>query len=146
MTKLNSCLNYQGNAEEALTFYKSVFGGEFATMMRFKDVADMPGKEKLSKEELNKMMHIALPIGDNMLMATDMLEGLGQQLKTGNSHTLSVHTDSREEADRVYKGLSKDGKAHMPMADMFWGDYWGMLTDKFGVNWMVNFSKRGSAQ
>ena len=141
MTKLNSYLNFQGNAEDAFNFYKSVFGGEFTTLMRFKEVAEFPGKEKLSEADLNKMMHIALPVGNNMLMATDMLESMGQQLKTGNSHTLSLHTDSKAEANRVYQALSQGGKPHMPMADMFWGDYWGMLTDKFGVNWMVNFSK-----
>jgi len=142
MTKLNCYLNFQDNAEEAFNFYKSVFGGEFATMMRFKEVAEFPGKEKLSEADLNKMMHISLPVGDNMLMATDMLESMGQKLKTGNDVTLSLHPDNRKEADRLYKELSADGKPHMPMADMFWGDYWGMLTDKFGVNWMVNYSKR----
>ena len=142
MTKLNCYLNFQDNAEQAFNFYKSVFGGEFAGIMRFKEVAEFPGKEKLSETDLNKIMHIALPIGDNMLMATDMLESQGQKLKTGNDVTLSVHPDSKEEADRLYNELSAGGKAHMPMADMFWGDYWGMLTDKFGVNWMVNFSTR----
>ena len=142
MTKLNCHLNFQDNAEDAFNFYKSVFGGEFAGIMRFKDVTDFPGKEKLNEEDLNKIMHIALPIGDNMLMATDMLESQGQKLKTGNDVTLSVHPDSKKEADRVYNELSAGGKAHMPMADMFWGDYWGMLTDKFGVNWMVNYSTR----
>ena len=142
MTKLNCYLNFQDNAEDAFNFYKSVFGGEFAGIMRFKDVTDFPGKEKLNEEDLNKIMYIALPIGDNMLMATDMLESQGQKLKTGNDVTLSVHPDSKKEADRVYNELSAGGKAHMPMADMFWGDYWGMLTDKFGVNWMVNYSTR----
>ena len=142
MTKLNCYLNFQDNAEQAFNFYKSVFGGEFAGIMRFKEVAEFPGKEKLNETDLNKIMHIALPIGDNMLMATDMLESQGQKLKTGNDVTLSVHPDSKKEADRVYNELSAGGKAHMPMADMFWGDYWGMLTDKFGVNWMVNYSTR----
>ena len=142
MTKLNCYLNFQDNAEQAFNFYKSVFGGEFTTAMRFKEVAEFPGKEKLSEADLNKMMHISLPIGDNMLMATDMLESQGQKLKTGNDVTLSVHPDSKKEADRLYNELSSGGKAHMPMADMFWGDYWGMLTDKFGVNWMVNYSTR----
>ena len=142
MTKLNCYLNFQDNAEQAFNFYKSVFGGEFTTAMRFKEVAEFPGKEKLSEADLNKMMHISLPVGDNMLMATDMLESMGQKLKTGNDVTLSLHPDNRKEADRLYNELSAGGKPHMPMADMFWGDYWGMLTDKFGVNWMVNYSKR----
>jgi PhnB protein len=85
-------------------------------------------------------MHAALRIGDNLLMATDMLESLGQQLKPGNNSTLSLDTDSRQEADRLYKALSQDGKPHVPMTDTFWG-YWGMLTDKFGVQWMVNTPK-----
>jgi PhnB protein len=137
MTKLNSYLNFQGVAEEAFTFYKSIFGGEFTTMMRFKDVPGFPGKEKLNEADLNKVMHISLPIGDNVLMATDMLESLGQQAKTGNSYTLSVHPDSKGEADRLYAALSQGGQPHVPMTQMFWG-YWGMLTDKFGVQWMVN--------
>ncbi|MDP4147768.1 MAG: VOC family protein [Bacteroidota bacterium] len=141
MTKLNCYLNFQGTSEEAFNFYKDIFGGEFSTVMRFKDVPVFPGKEKLNEAELNKMMHIALPIGDNVLMATDMLESQGQQVKTGNSSTLSVHPDSKPEADRLYKELSQGGKAHVPMTDMFWG-YWGMLTDKYGVQWMVNYQKQ----
>src|ERR1035438_10149983 len=137
MTRLNSYLNFQGNAEEAFNLYKSVFGGEFTGLMRFKDMADFPGKEKLSDADLNKVMHVALNIGDNMLMATDVLESLGQHLKNGNVVTLSIHPDSKEEADRLYKELSQGGKPHQPMTDMFWG-YWGMLTDKFGIQWMVN--------
>ena len=140
MTKLNSYLNFQGNAEEAFNFYKSVFGDEHFFIMRFKDAAAFPGKEKLSESDLNKVMHVSLKIGDNMLMATDMLEAFGQQLKTGNSSTLSLHPDSKEEADRLYKALSCDGQPLSPMADTFWG-YWGMLIDKFGVQWMVNLEQ-----
>jgi PhnB protein len=138
MTKLNSYLNFQGNAEEAFNFYKSVFGGEFTVLMRFKDTSDLPGKEKMSEADLNKVMHVALNVGNNTLMATDLLESAGQHLKTGNAVTLSLHPESRDEADRLYKGLSQGGKPLQPMTDVFWG-YWGMLTDKFGVNWMVNF-------
>ena len=141
MTKLNSYLNFQGTAEEALSFYKGIFGGEFTTIMRFKDVPGFPGKEKLNETDLNKIMHISLPIGDNVLMATDMLESLGQQAKNGNSYTLSVHPDSKKEADRLYAALSEGGKPHVPMTQMFWG-YWGMLTDKFGVQWMVNCEEK----
>lgn len=140
MTKLNSYLNFQGNTEEAFNFYKSVFGGEFAGLMRFKDVADLPGKENLSTADLNKIMHIALNVGDNMLMATDALESMGQRLTTGTNVTLSLHPDSKKEADRLYNALSAGGQPTMPMMDMFWGDYWGMLTDKFGIQWMVNYT------
>jgi len=144
MTKLNSYLNFQGKTEEAFNLYKSVFGGEFSAIMRYKDVPDLPGKEKLSESDLNKVMHIALKIGDDLLMATDMLEAFGQHLKTGNSPTLSLHTDSKQEADRLYKALSQGGQSHAPMRDVAWG-YWGMLTDKFGVQWMVNFEKPNSS-
>jgi PhnB protein len=140
MTKLNSYLNFQGNAEEAFDFYKSVFGGDHYYIMRFKDVAEFPGKEKLSEQDLNKVMHVSLKIGDNMLMATDMLEAFGQKLKTGNNSTLSLHPDTKEEADRLYTALSRDGQPLSPMAETFWG-YWGMLIDKFGVQWMVNLEK-----
>lgn len=140
MTKLNAYLNFQGNAEEAFNFYKSVFGGDFLMLMRFKDVPDFPGRDKLNETDLNKVMHVALKVGDNALMATDMLESMGQHLKTGNSHTLSLHPDTKAEADKLYKALSEGGQPMVPMNDVFWG-YWGMLTDKFGVQWMVNVEK-----
>ena len=141
MTKLNSYLNFPGNTEEAFNFYKSVFGGEFISITRFKDVTDLPGKEHLSEKDLNGLMNIQLPIGDNILMGTDALESMGQRTKMGNNVTLSVHPDSKKEADRLYTDLSKGGKPSMPMADMFWGDYWGMLIDKYGIQWMVNYHK-----
>jgi PhnB protein len=140
MTKLNSYLNFQGNAEEAFQFYKSAFGTEFESQIRFKDIPEFPGKEKLNESDLDKIMHISLRIGDNLLMATDLLESLGQYLKTGNAVTLSLYPGSREEADKLYGALSQGGKAYSPMSEMFWG-YWGMLTDKFGVQWMVNYQK-----
>jgi PhnB protein len=143
MTKLNSYLNFPGNTEEAFNFYKSVFGGEFmGGVMRFKDVDGLPGKENLSEKELNALMHVALPIGDNVLMGTDSLESMGQHLTTGNNVQLSLHPDSKKEADHLYAALSAGGKPTMPMMDMFWGDYWGQLTDKFGIQWMVNYHKQ----
>jgi len=142
MTKLNSYLGFQGNTEDAFNFYKSVFGAEFTTLMRFKDVEGLPGKENLSDKDLNAIMHVALPVGDNMLMGTDSLESMGQHVKPGNQNTLSLHPDSKAEAERLYSALSAGGQPTMPMMDMFWGDYWGMLTDKFGVQWMVNFHKQ----
>jgi PhnB protein len=140
MTKLNCYLNFQGNAEEAFNFYKSIFGGEFTFLMRFKDVPDFPDKAKLSEAELNKIMHVSLKVGDSVLMATDLQESLGHHLKTGNGMTLSLEPDRKEEGDRLYNGLSKGGNAQSPMADQFWG-YWGMLTDKFGIQWMINVPK-----
>ena len=143
MTKLNSYLNFPGNTEEAFNFYKSVFGGEFmGGIMRFKDVDGLPGKEHMNEKDLNGVMHVALPIGDNTLMGTDSLESMGQHLQTGNNIQLSLHPDSKQEADRLYAALSAGGKPIMPMMDMFWGDYWGQLTDKYGILWMVNYHKQ----
>ena len=136
---INPYLNFLGNTEEAFNFYKSVFGGEFSSLVRFKDT---PEAAKMTPENANKLMHVALPIGkDNMLMATDALESMGHKVTQGNQISLSVNTDSREDADRIYTGLSAGGKAEMPMSDMFWGDYWGMLDDKFGIKWMIAYSK-----
>lgn len=136
--RVNPYLNFAGTTEEAFTFYKSIFGGEFTMVQRFKDVADLPNKAQMSEADLNKIMHIALPIGANTLMATDTLTSMGQTLTVGNNLSLSLHPDTKEEADRLYGALSASGKAEMPMTDMFWGDYWGLLTDKFGIQWMIN--------
>ena len=139
MTKLNTYLNFAGNTEEAFNFYKSVFGGEFASVVRFKDMP-MQGVN-ISREDENKIMHIGLPIGnDNVLMATDALESLGQKLVQGNNVYISVHPESKEEADRIFNALSASGKIEMPIADQPWGDYYGSFKDKFGVQWMVNYS------
>jgi PhnB protein len=139
MPKLNTYLNFAGNAEEAFTFYRSVFGGEFTSCVRFKEMP-MDGV-RLSEAEENRMMHIALPIGrENVLMATDILESLGQKLTPGNNCYLSVHPESKEEADRVFRALSAGGKVEMPLADQVWGDYYGSFRDRFGVQWMVNYS------
>ncbi len=134
--KLNPYLNFAGNAEEAFEFYRSVFGGELSPV-RF---ADFPMEGvTIPDEDANKMMHIALPIGeDNILMASDALESLGQQLVPGNNVYLSVHPDSRAEANRIFEALSAGGDVEMAIADQAWGDYFGSLTDRFGVKWMVN--------
>ncbi|MHB9029329.1 MAG: VOC family protein [Candidatus Latescibacterota bacterium] len=139
MTKLNAYLNFAGNAEEAVIFYKSVFGGEFTSVVRFKDMP-MEGVN-IPKADENKIMHIALPVGkDDLLMASDTLESLGQKLVQGNNVYLSVHPESKEEADRIFKALSAGGAMEMPIADQPWGDYFGSFKDKFGVLWMVNYS------
>ncbi len=141
MTKLHSYLNFAGNAQEAFNFYKSVFGGEFSSVVRFKDFP-IEGVA-ISKEDEDKIMHIALPIGeDNVLMASDVLESLGQQLVQGNSVYVSVHPNGREEADRIFNALSEGAEIEMPIGDQVWGDYYGSLKDKFGVQWMVNYSSR----
>ena len=139
MLKLNPYLNFMGRTEEAFNFYKSVFGGEFAMLQRFSDVPNLPDKEKLSADDLNKLMHVALPIGDNVLMATDALESMGHTLTVGNNISLTISTDSKEEADRLFAALGAGGKSDMPMQDMFWGQYFGMVDDKFGIKWMISY-------
>ncbi len=140
MATLNPYLNFQDNTEEAFNFYKSVFGGEFSTFIRFKD---MPGADtgNIPPADHNKIMHVALPIGkSNILMATDMLESAGQRITNGNRITLSLEADSKEEADKLFNGLAAGGTIGAPIADAPWGAYWGMLTDKFGIQWMMNYT------
>jgi PhnB protein len=139
MTKLNTYFNFAGNTEEAFNFYKSVFGGEFTSIVRFKGMP-MEGVS-IPEEDENKIMDIGLPIGkDNVLMATDILESLGQKLTQGNNVYTSVHPESKEEADRIFNALSAGGPIEMPIADQPWGDYYGSFKDKFGVQWMVNYT------
>jgi PhnB protein len=139
MTKLNVYLNFPGNAEEAFSFYKAVFGGEFSSLVRYKDMP-MAGVKIAQKDE-NKLMHIALPVGkDDLLMASDALESMGQKVVKGSDVILSLHPESKEEADRLFKELSAGGKVEMPMAKQIWGDYYGSFTDKYGVRWMVNYA------
>ncbi len=136
--KVHSYLNFAGNAEEVFSFYKSVFGGEFSSVVRFKDMP-MEGVT-IPAEDQDKMMHIALPLGeDNVLMASDALESLGQQVVQGNNVYISLHPDSREEADRIFNALSQGADIEMPIDDQVWGDYFGSLKDKFGIGWMVNY-------
>lgn len=137
MAVINPYLNFPGNTEEALNFYKSVFGGEFKDIMRFKDT---PDGEKLSDVDKNKIMHIALPVGNNIIMATDALESMGFKLTAGTNSHIAIEAESREEAEKIFYGLSEGGKITMPLADMFWGAYYGNFTDKFGVQWMVNYT------
>ena len=145
MAKINPYLNFKGNTEEAFNFYKSVFGGEFTALMRFKDV---PASEEgcdgatIAEHEKEKIMHIALPLGGgNVLMATDVLESMSQNFKVGDNISLSLNVDSREETDRLYNALSEDGSYQMPPADAFWGDYFGMCVDQFGVRWMLSYNQ-----
>ncbi|MEO7803043.1 MAG: VOC family protein [Actinomycetota bacterium] len=143
MTKLHTYLNFDGKAEEAFEFYKSVFGGEFTQFVRFKDFP-MEGMT-IPEEEGAKMIHISLPIGDStVLMASDILESLGQTFVQGNSVYISIDPSSKEEADKLFNGLSQGGDVEMPIADQAWGDYFGSFKDKFGVCWMVNFSQSRS--
>lgn len=137
MKAVSIYLNFPGTTEEAFNFYKNIFGGEFATIMRFDNT---PDGEKLSPEEKQKIMHIALPISkDLMLMATDALESMNQHVQYGNNMYISLSTDTKEEADRIFNALSDGATIEMAMQDTFWGAYFGMLKDKFGVQWMLNF-------
>jgi len=138
MKSINPYLNFPGNSEEAFNFYKSVFGGEFiGGISRFKDTAD---GAKLNNEEREKVMHIALPVGPNMLMATDALESMGHAVTAGNNFHLSVETENKDEADLLFNALSEGATIELQMQDMFWGAYFGMLTDKFGIQWMISYS------
>lgn len=138
MLKLNPYLNFLGRTEEVFNFYKSVFGGEFAFFQRFKDVPDLPGKDKMSEADLNKIMHVALPVGEGMLMATDALESMGHTLTVGNNISLSLLPDTKEEATKLFDALSKGGKVEVPLAVAPWGALFGMVDDQFGIKWMVN--------
>ena len=139
MAAINPYLNFNGNTEEAFNFYKSVFGGEFLTIMRFKD---NPQCDQMSAADKERIMQIALPIGKGTaLMATDSLESMGQKLTLGNNFYIAISPESKEEAERLFNGLSAGGKIEMPLQDMFWGAYYGSFTDKFGVQWMVNYDK-----
>ena len=135
--KVNPYLNFDGNAEEAFNFYKSVFGGEFTALQRFKDV---PEGQPMPESESELIMHISLPIDkDTVLMASDISKSMGMQFNPGNNVYISLHPDSMDEAERLYEELSKDGKVEMKFQKMFWGAYFSSFTDKFGVQWMVNF-------
>ena len=137
MATMNPYLNFDGNAEEAFNFYKSVIGGEFSNVQKFKD---MPGSEKMSAEDANKIMHIALPLSNgHTLMASDTIKSMGQALKVGNNVYINLSPDSEEEADRLFNGLSAGGKVEMALQKTFWGAYYGSFADKYGVQWMINY-------
>ncbi len=137
MALINPYINFNGNAEEAFNFYKSVFGGEFATIMRFKDMSNP--ESPVSEHEANKIMHIALPIGKNILMANDVPESMGRVNENENRSKISISAESREEADQLFNGLSTGGNIEMPIGDSPWGSYFGMFRDKYGIEWMVDF-------
>ena len=140
MTTVNIYLAFNGNCEEAFNFYKSVFGGEFPYLGRFNEMPPQEGCPPISGEDAEKIMHVSLPISkETVLMGSDNVGEAASQLVIGNNFSVSVNTDGKEEASRLFAALSEGGKVLMPLADTFWGDYFGMLTDKFGINWMVSF-------
>jgi len=140
MAQINPHINFNGNAEEAFNFYKSVFGGEFAKIIRFKELS---GSDfQVSENEANKIMHIALPIGKNILIANDVPESMGRTNENENRSKISISAESKEEADKLFNGLSEAGKIEMPIADSPWGSYFGMFRDKYGIEWIVDFDPR----
>lgn len=140
MALINPHINFNGNAEEAFTFYQSVFGGTFANIVRFKDLST-PG-HPIAEKEADKIMHIALPIGLNVLMGNDVPESMGRVNEMEHRSKISVSAESREEADRIFSGLSAGGTVEVPMNDSPWGSYFGMFRDKYGIEWMVDFDPR----
>jgi PhnB protein len=137
MITVNPYLNFDGNTEDAFNFYKSVFGGQFHSLQRFKDT---PHGDQMSAQDKEKIMHIALPLGKgNILMGTDILESMGQKLNLGNNISLTINPDSEAEAEKYFNSLAAGGTITMPLEKAFWGAYFGMLTDKFGIQWMVNY-------
>ena len=141
MATTNTYLTFNGNCEEAFNFYKSVFGGEFSYIGRF---GEMPESDdyKVSEADKNKIMHVSLSIGSSILMGSDTGGEWAPNYKQGNNFSISISADSKAEADRIFNALSKDGQVTMPMENTFWGDYFGMLTDKFGINWMMSFNEK----
>ena len=141
-TSVNPYLIFNGNCEEAFLFYKSVFGGEFSFIGKFKDMpAGEPGScPEVSEKDANRIMHVSLPIGDTILMGSDSNEQSGD-VAFGANFSVSINVESAGEGDRIFNGLSAGGDIYMPMGKTFWGAYFGMFKDKFGVSWMVNFDE-----
>lgn len=140
MAKINPYLHFLGNTEEVFNFYRSVFGGEFANVMRYGDMSGQEGCENMSEEDKEKIMHIALPLSDgHVLMGTDAIGEHANDAAFGNNISLSISTDSKEEAEKVFKGLAEGGEITMPLSDTFWGAYFGMLKDKYNIQWLINY-------
>jgi PhnB protein len=142
MALINPHINFNGNAEEAFHFYQSVFGGAFAKIIRYRDISSP--EFPIAENEANKIMHIALPIGKNVLMANDVPESMGPTNENENRSKISVSAASREEADQLFSGLSAGGNIEVPIADSPWGSYFGMFRDKFGIEWMVDFDPKNN--
>lgn len=138
MATINPWINFNGNTEEAFTFYKSIFGGEFIKIIRFKDLASP--EFPVADTDAEKFMRIALPIGkNNMLFANDVPSFMGKVNEHENRSKISVTTESKEEAEAIFNGLSEGGQIEVPISDGAWGTYFGMLRDKYGIEWMVEF-------
>lgn len=145
MTTVNIYLTFKGNCQQAFEFYKSVFGGEFAYVGHYKDMPPQKDGKSFSGEEGERIMHMSLPISkETILMGSDTGGGWAAHYKQGNNFSISINTDSKQEADRLFDELSAGGQVHMPMSKTFWGDYFGNFADKFGINWMVSFNENAS--
>jgi PhnB protein len=144
MATINPYINFNGNAEEAFNFYKSVFGGEFKTIVRFKD---LEGPESpVSEKEANKIMRIVLPIGGNTLIANDVPESMGRVNENENRSKIAISAETKEEADKLFKGLSEGGAVEMSMDKSPWGTYFAMFRDKYGIEWTVEFDPNGDGR
>jgi PhnB protein len=143
MTTINPYLTFNGTCEQAFNFYKSIFGGEFPYVGKFKDMPENP-EFSFSEAEKEKIMHISLPIGgDTVLMGSDSSDAFGQATIEGNNFCISINTDSVDEATGIFNKLAEEGKVQMPLSETFWQSYYGQLTDKFGIHWMVNCALEG---
>ena len=144
--KIHPYLNFEGKTEEAFRFYEKVLGGKLTEFYRF-GAMPMEGGPQLTPEQQNYVMHVGLQLPDGqMIMASDMIAGMGPRRVEGNNYSISVHPDSRQEADRIFNALAEGGTITMPIADQFWGDYYGSVTDRFGMNWMVNYTDPAKRQ
>lgn len=137
MVVINPSINFNWNAEEAFTFYKSVFGWEFEKLIRLQDMATP--EYPIWEEDAHKIMYIALPIGKNILIGNDVPSFMGKVNERENRSKISLNTESKEESDRLFNGLSSGGEIEVPMADSPWWSYFGMFRDKFGIEWMINY-------
>ena len=145
MTLVNVYLTFNGNCEEAFNFYASVFRKEISDINRYNEMPPQDGMPPIPDAQKDRIMHISLPISaETMLMGSDNAEGFGPPLVVGNNFSISVRPDSLEEADRLFAMLSIGGQETMPMRDTFWGSYFGMTSDKFGINWMINLDQQGA--
>ena len=140
MPSLNPYINFNGNAEEAFTFYQSVFGGEFGQIVRFKDLAS--AEFPVPEAEADKIMRIVLPIGNNVLIANDIPESMGRVNENENRSKIAITAESKEEADKLFAGLSAGGTVEMPMGQSPWGTYFAMFRDKYGIEWTVEFDAK----
>ena len=140
MPSLNPYINFNGNAEEAFTFYQSVFGGEFGPIIRFKDLAS--AEFPVPEAEADKIMRITLPIGESVLIANDVPSFLGPVSENENRSKIAVTADTKEEVDKLFAGLSAGGTVEMPMGQSPWGTYFAMFRDKYGIEWTVEFGAK----